>query len=1276
MQRLALLVAFLLGSVSIIASAQGMGQLTPDASLRSAQRLNEMRNQNHALLQGARGILVTLIAPGSQAAAVDLQPGDIIVSYAGIPIDSTERLIEEVGRLTTTTASIAMVVVRNAERRAVALKSGRVGVELNNVYSMESSSKDASRPVDEGDDKPFVQLGGATGPVAISADGRFALTGAGNSMKLWDLVSRREVRSFDGHTKEVSSIVIHPNGKYAISGAGDGSLRLWELATGKTVYTIPTVAGVRVELPVNVALSPDGQQMATSAYKNVTLWDVGTGIRLRTFVFPDTSKGTGTGGPIAFSPDGKRVLTTDMFMGTGFLPKVIHVLRLWDATTGLHLRDLPGHAAIITSVKFSPDGRQLLSSSHDRTARLWDAETGKELYKLVADTAHGAIHSVAFNRDGKTALTAGGGGARLWDLNTGEILRSLLDVSSLALGVTPENAEPFAFAQGAEFIPNSPYALAIEQGELKIWDLATHKLADTISSNTHQTDHASQKALTAASFGPDGGHVLAGNNNLLSLWSVSKGKVLRVVEGAKYRPQDTFGLAPLVLSADRQKVLSTHFKELGHGVIELRDVDSGKVIQSFKGHTGVVAAASFSPNGQQVISIGGVRDTMWQGIPSAGIDSTIRLWDIATGENVRTFVAKKDALLTAAILSPDGNFVLSSSGPSEGSSLWDVAAGTLVRNLGSNGLSAPVFSPDGKYVLTGDLGAASGQYVHSAKLIDVGTGQVVRHFLGHKNFVSAVAFSPDGKQVLSGSHDNTVKIYELATGKEIHTLRGHGGQISTVSFSPDGRLVLSGSDDATARLWSVSTGKELIQMVTFKGGEWVAITPEGYFSASTHKAAKYLNIRKGMDVYGVDQFYDLFYRPDIVEAALGGQDISRMVAMTIAQATQFPPPVIEKIEVPRSSAADTVKVAYRIRSAGGGIGDVRVFHNGKLVQSDGVVHKVPDSLLGKKTSQVTGEVLASQLRGLMRQAAKDRSVGGMALSPPKPDLYEAVIEIDPLPGVNDISVLAFNAQNSIQSVARTTQFISTQLPVVPRLHILTVGVDDYKDKSAKLAFAVKDSLDFAARWKTQATPIYGEQKIFVEAMANGLASREGILAKINQMAARVKSTDHFILFIASHGVLLGDQYYMVTSDYDGMLHPSKLISAHEIVDASKRIKALSQLYILDTCHAGGMGGMVSGLYDARVSVLAKKMGLHIFASASSSEEAIDGFEGNGLFTHTLLSGLNNNMRVDANLDKSVSWIELGTYSKAQTRDLATRQKHKQDPLIINFGQDNPVYRLQ
>jgi hypothetical protein len=137
-----------------------------------------------------------------------------------------------------------------------------------------------------------------------------------------------------------------------------------------------------------------------------------------------------------------------------------------------------------------------------------------------------------------------------------------------------------------------------------------------------------------------------------------------------------------------------------------------------------------------------------------------------------------------------------------------------------------------------------------------------------------------------------------------------------------------------------------------------------------------------------------------------------------------------------------------------------------------------------------------------------------------------------------------------------------------------------------------------------------------------------------------------------------------------------MLSSNEIVDLSKKIKSLSQLFILDTCHSGGVDAIISGLYDARMSVLAKKMGLHIFASAEDKQEALDGYKGNGLFTHTLLDGLNNNKMADKNGDGKVTVAGLGEYSKKRTIELSKEIGHTQSPLIVNFGKDYPIYQLR
>ena len=174
----------------------------------------------------------------------------------------------------------------------------------------------------------------------------------------------------------------------------------------------------------------------------------------------------------------------------------------------------------------------------------------------------------------------------------------------------------------------------------------------------------------------------------------------------------------------------------------------------------------------------------------------------------------------------------------------------------------------------------------------------------------------------------------------------------------------------------------------------------------------------------------------------------------------------------------------------------------------------------------------------------------------------------------------------------------------------------------------------------------------------------------------IKPKDSFIFYEAGHGVLLQNQYYVLTHDYNGRVSASAMISSNEIVDMSKKIKSLSQLFIFDTCHAGGVDYIISGLYDARLSVLAKKMGLHIYASASDKQAALDGYKGNGLFTYSLLQGLNNNKEVDKNSDGKVSLVELGGYVRQATVDLSKEVGHSQTPFILNFGQDTHIYQLR
>ncbi|WP_461252381.1 WD40 repeat domain-containing protein, partial [Treponema sp. R8-4-B8] len=120
------------------------------------------------------------------------------------------------------------------------------------------------------------------------------------------------------------------------------------------------------------------------------------------------------------------------------------------------------------------------------------------------------------------------------------------------------------------------------------------------------------------------------------------------------------------------------------------------------------------------------------------------------------------------------------------------------------------------------------------KLWDTARGREIRTLSGHTSSVKSVAFSPDGKQALSGSWDNTVKLWDIASGREIRTFSGHTWGVESVAFSPNSKTVVSGSQDNTTRIWDVATGKEIAQFISFYDGEWIVITPEGYYNASTN----------------------------------------------------------------------------------------------------------------------------------------------------------------------------------------------------------------------------------------------------------------------------------------------------------------------------------------------------------------------------------------------------------------------------------------------------------
>lgn len=227
----------------------------------------------------------------------------------------------------------------------------------------------------------------------------------------------------------------------------------------------------------------------------------------------------------------------------------------------------------------------------------------------------------------------------------------------------------------------------------------------------------------------------------------------------------------------------------------------------------------FSPDGKMLAS---------------GCHKLIKLWDVSSGQELRTLAGHDDQVNSVAF-SPDGK-TLASGGHDQTIKLWDVASGrelcTLVGHTAS--VQSVTFSPDGRTL-------ASGGYDQTIRLWDVSSGQ---QSLTLKDTdwvdsamwspgVGSVAFSPDGKTLASGSADKTVKLWDTMSGRQLRTLAGHTGYIVSVALSPDGKIIASGSFDDTIKLWDVASGQE-IRTLNGWGGS-VAFSPNGKTLASPHK---------------------------------------------------------------------------------------------------------------------------------------------------------------------------------------------------------------------------------------------------------------------------------------------------------------------------------------------------------------------------------------------------------------------------------------------------------
>lgn len=598
---------------------------------------------------------------------------------------------------------------------------------------------------------PFTVLSGHRGRVfgaAFSPDERWALTaGEDGTARLFEAATGRTLAIMRGGGRALNDPAFSPDGQLAVTGGEDGNVRVWQVRRGRPVAVLRGHKAL-VHAPT---FSHDGRLIvAASDDGTARVWQARTGRQLSVL--------KGHKGPVqsaAFSPTDRNVVTAGSD-GTA---------RIWDTATGRSVTVLRGHEdLLLRTASFSGTGRLVVTASHDRTARVWSAATGKLQAVL---RGHGAtVDAAAFSPDAKSVVTCSQDGtARIWDAETGD------EVHVLRGHTAPVGSAIFS-RDGQSVLT------AGEDRSARVWDADTGEQVAVLRGH--------KDAVLGATLNRDATRVLTySRDGTARVWHTSPGEAVTVLRGHT----DEVGSA--AFSPDRRRVVTASFDTTAR----IWDASTGKTLRVLRGHSAPVRSAAFSPDGGRIVT--------------ASEDGSARVWDAAHGRTVLVLTGH-EGKVKSAVFSSDGHHLLTA-GADRTARIWDATSGRSLRVLRghSEEVEAAVFGRHDRLVAT-----ASEDY--TARLWRAATGKRVATLQRHKAQIEGIAFSGDGRRLVTASSDDTARIWDVATGRTVTVLEGHDGDVESADFSLDNRFVVTGSDDKTARVWDAATGRAI---VIFRGHE-------------------------------------------------------------------------------------------------------------------------------------------------------------------------------------------------------------------------------------------------------------------------------------------------------------------------------------------------------------------------------------------------------------------------------------------------------------------------
>jgi len=449
------------------------------------------------------------------------------------------------------------------------------------------------------------------------------------------------------------------------------------------------------------------------------------------------------------------------------------------------------------------------------------------------------------------------------------------------------------------------------------------------------------------------------------------------------------------------------------------------------------------------------------------------------------------------------------------------------------------------------------------------------------------------------------------------------GAAWAVNLSADGRFAVAAFGDGTIRWYSTQDGTEQLAFFPHADGQrWVLWTPEGFYAASpgAEELIGY-HLNQGDDKEGLfisaQQLGKRFYRPDLIAQRLNGNEQGIQTALReigdIRQVlTQSLPPQLTLLSNASShQSSPDYTVEFQIADQGGGIGNIVYKVNGSVLDGRPVGIGIPGHTPLKRQF-----ALAS--------------------------------------GVNSVEILVYDAANKVASraLSTTVQVDQPQLPVT--LHVLALGISDYRDRALKLTYADKDAQAMTTALQQNGQGLFDKLNI-LPPLLNRNATLANLQAAFKTLAASVQPQDVFILYLAGHGQAIDGNYHF--APWETVIKNDDSLRTGSLDEEGLRgllaqIVATKTVVLLDTCAAGAFTMRRGIEQKTAMSRLMRATGRAVLAATADDNMALEGYEQHGVFTYALLEGLKN---ADANHNAQIEIGELADYVEAKVPEITLKK---------------------